>query len=180
MPQGFVFPPPPPPPPVQTYAPPAPRNASFGRGRGGLQSRGRGRGTGSQSRGRGGSRGSADWDRPQHNHTGQPSRPFFYQQQSMNSSPSNKRTHKQAFDTSRQHTPSGFAAPAVPSFGYALPLPIPSTLPSKEITAAEPKKKCTFNRLGLTPRKEEHESSEDDADEESRLALNHGDMDHQG
>lgn len=62
------------------------------------------------------------------------------------------------------------AAPAVPSFGAPLPLPV---IPAEsQDSARKPsKKKRRHNQLGLTPRAEEHESSDedDDADEETRL-----------
>ena len=49
---------------------------------------------------------------------------------------------------------------------------MPPTKSSPSKSTAEPKKKQRkFNQLGLTPRKEEYETSdEDDADEESKLA----------
>lgn len=70
--------------------------------------------------------------------------------------------------TQKSRTP---AAPAVPSFGGPLPLPVkPPTLHGT--TRKPKKKKRRHNQLGLTPKAEEHESSEeeDDTDEEARLA----------
>lgn len=83
-----------------------------------------------------------------------------------------KRGHREAFGRQRNQNSRPQAAPAVPSFGGALPLPVKP--PSIQDHARKPrKKKRKHNQLGLTPKKEEHESSEeeeDDADEESRLA----------
>ena len=60
----------------------------------------------------------------------------------------------------------GKAPPAVPSFGFSLPV-APS--PTRSDANPFPGKKRKHNQLGLTPQAEEHESSEDDVDEESRL-----------
>ena len=62
------------------------------------------------------------------------------------------------------------AAPAVPSFGGQLPLPLkPPALDGN--TRKSRKKRRKLNQLGLTPKAEEHESSgEDDTDEEAKLA----------
>lgn len=83
-----------------------------------------------------------------------------------------KRGHREAFGRPRNHNSRPQAAPAVPSFGGALPLPLKP--PSSQDHSRKPrKKKRKHNQLGLTPKTEEHESSEeeeDDADEESRLA----------
>lgn len=60
------------------------------------------------------------------------------------------------------------AAPAVPSFGNPLPVKPPAP---DNMTRAPKKKKRQHNQLGLTPKAEEHESSEeDDVDEEAKLA----------
>lgn len=67
-------------------------------------------------------------------------------------------------------------APApVPSFGASLPLPPKPPTPA-DGPALPKKKKRKYNQLGLTPKTEEHESSEEDgdADEESRLAAKCG------
>lgn len=60
-------------------------------------------------------------------------------------------------------------APAVPSFGFALPTV--SQQPPSSVDAVDnssKKKKRKFNQLGLTPKSEEHEDSEDgDVDEEA-------------
>lgn len=83
-----------------------------------------------------------------------------------------KRGYREAFGRQRNHNPRPQAAPAVPSFGGTLPLPVKP--PAAQDHARKPrKKKRKHNQLGLTPKAEEHESSEeeeDDADEESRLA----------
>lgn len=70
----------------------------------------------------------------------------------------------------RNHNHRPRAAPAVPSFGA--PLPSPSKPLDVQDSARKPRRKQRrHNQLGLTPRAEEHESSdeEDDADEETRL-----------
>ena len=85
-----------------------------------------------------------------------------------------KRGHGEAFGRPRNQNPRPQAAPAVPSFGGALPLPVKPPLPQDHGRRLR-KKKRKHNQLGLTPKTEEHESSEadeDDADEESRLASN--------
>lgn len=67
-------------------------------------------------------------------------------------------------------------APAVPSFGFALPQAPDLTLPSKPLAAGETnekrrnKKKRKTNQLGLTPKGEQHESSDEDIDEEAAYA----------
>ena len=82
-----------------------------------------------------------------------------------------KRGHGEAFNRTRnqnRHTP---VAPAVPSFGGPVPLPVkPPAL--HETTRKPRKKKLKHNQLGLTPKAEERESSEeeDDVDEEAKLA----------
>lgn len=60
-------------------------------------------------------------------------------------------------------------APSVPSFGFALPTTQPPALPKGRGEGANPKKRKT-NMLGLTPRGDMHEDSEeDDADEEAKF-----------
>ena len=82
-----------------------------------------------------------------------------------------KRRHGDAFGKSRNNNPKGQAAPAVPSFGAPLPLPVKPPVPLDNPKKSK-KKKRRHNQLGLTPRVVEHESSEedDDVDEEARLA----------
>ncbi|OAX77987.1 hypothetical protein ACJ72_07709 [Emergomyces africanus] len=79
----------------------------------------------------------------------------------------------------RPHS-SAFSAPQTSSTRPSGPLPIPSfgnSLPSKppppvDATRKHKKKKRKYNQLGLTPKTEEHESSEeeDDVDEETKLS----------
>lgn len=86
---------------------------------------------------------------------------------------SEDRNDKNPFKKPRGNGPRTQAAPAVPSF-------LPSVLQSQSSSATlfnggdgkegKKKKRRRYNALGLTPRKEEYEESEDDADEESRLA----------
>ena len=82
-----------------------------------------------------------------------------------------KRRHGDAFGRSRNKNPKGQAAPAVPSFGAPLPLPMKPPVPIDNPKRSK-KKKRRHNQLGLTPRVVEHESSEedDDVDEEAKLA----------
>lgn len=81
-----------------------------------------------------------------------------------------KRRYSSTFEKPTSQGPRPTAPPAVPSFG--VPLPAKPPLPAETSRQAQKKKKRKFNQLGLTPKTEEHESSdeEDDVDEESRLA----------
>jgi hypothetical protein len=76
----------------------------------------------------------------------------------------------------KHNDPRLAAAPAVPSFLSALPQPPsnPNSLHAEE--RRKKKKKRKYNQLGLTPRTEEHENSEeeDDTGEEARLAAEAG------
>lgn len=78
--------------------------------------------------------------------------------------------HGDVYNRTRDPSQRNQAAPAVPSFGSQLPLPLkPPAL--HENTRKPRKKKRKVNQLGLTPKAEEHESSEeDDIDEEAKLA----------
>lgn len=58
-------------------------------------------------------------------------------------------------------------APSVPSFGFALPAKPVSQLPPSAQAQRPKKKQRKFNQLGLTPRREEHEDSEEEVDEEA-------------
>lgn len=62
-------------------------------------------------------------------------------------------------------------APAVPSFGPSLPSK-PDQIPTSHDESQKPPKKKPrkYNQFGLTPRKEEHENSEDDVDDEAKHA----------
>ena len=86
---------------------------------------------------------------------------------------SQKRMHSDAFGAPRGAVSRAPAPPAVPSFGNALPVKPP--LP-QESGKKPRKKKRKHNQLGLTPKVEEHESSEEeeDVDEESKLAAQAG------
>ena len=88
-----------------------------------------------------------------------------------------KRAHGNAFPRSRSTIPKMPAAPAVPSFGLPLPQQVSVIDGDKRLK----KKKRKHNQLGLTPRTEEHESSEeeDDVDEEVKLAAAHTGSDDQ-
>jgi hypothetical protein len=73
-------------------------------------------------------------------------------------------------NTSQKPVPKSAVSPAVPSFASALfPTPIQ---PASTETENKKKRKRKHNVLGLTPRTEEHESSEEDADvdEEAKFA----------
>ncbi|KAJ5180430.1 hypothetical protein N7492_003640 [Penicillium capsulatum] len=81
----------------------------------------------------------------------------------------NKRDHTGALGKPKSTAPRCPAPPPVPSFGNPLPSKPPP--PADGLAAQNPKKKRKFNQLGLTPKTEEHESSdEEDIDEESKLA----------
>jgi hypothetical protein len=72
---------------------------------------------------------------------------------------------KQNFHHSAQ--PRTTAPPCVPAYGT----PLPSITSGAADKAPEPlKKKRKYNQLGLTPKTEDHESSEEDIDEEAKLA----------
>ncbi|KAJ5612637.1 hypothetical protein N7510_005831 [Penicillium lagena] len=80
-----------------------------------------------------------------------------------------KRDHSAAFGKPQSTAPRTPAPPPVPSFGNPLPSKPPAVV---DATRKLPKKrKRKHNQLGLTPKTDEHESSEeDDVDEESKLA----------
>lgn len=82
-----------------------------------------------------------------------------------------KRGDRESYNRPRNQNQRTQIAPAVPSFGSQLPLPLKP--PALHGTTRKPrKKKRKHNQLGLTPKAEEHESSEEeeDTDEEARLA----------
>ncbi|KAJ5675797.1 hypothetical protein N7462_008694 [Penicillium macrosclerotiorum] len=81
----------------------------------------------------------------------------------------NKRDHSSAFSKPQSTVPRTPAPPPVPSFGNPLPSKPP---PAADATRKPKKRKRKHNQLGLTPKTEEHESSEeeDDIDEEAKLA----------
>lgn len=80
-----------------------------------------------------------------------------------------KRGTPAALQRPQNSLPRPQAAPAVPSFGIPLPLKPPAPSDSGRNTK---KKKRKHNLLGLTPKADVHESSEEDedADEEAKLA----------
>ncbi|KAL8827059.1 MAG: hypothetical protein Q9191_003415 [Dirinaria sp. TL-2023a] len=82
-----------------------------------------------------------------------------------------KRNRTEAFRKTHDDQQKSKVAPAVPSFGSALPVDLPVKPPVPE-PKKKRKKKRRYNQLGLTPKTEEHESSdeEDDQDEEAKLA----------
>ncbi|OQD85029.1 hypothetical protein PENANT_c011G06791 [Penicillium antarcticum] len=86
-----------------------------------------------------------------------------------------KRDHSSAF--SKHTAPRTPAAPAVPSFGNPLPSKPPPAADANGNNRKQKKRKRKHNQLGLTPKTEDHESSEDDeeADEESKLATGESD-----
>jgi hypothetical protein len=82
----------------------------------------------------------------------------------------NKRDHTSAFSKPQSSIPRTPAPPAVPSFGNPLPSKPP---PAADVTRKPAKKrKRKHNQLGLTPKTDDHESSEEeeDVDEEIKLA----------
>ncbi|OOQ84580.1 CCCH zinc finger protein [Penicillium brasilianum] len=82
---------------------------------------------------------------------------------------SNKRDHTSAFSKPQSSVPRTPAPPPVPSFGNPLPSKPP---PAADATRKPKKRKRKHNQLGLTPKTDDHESSEEeeDVDEESKLA----------
>ncbi|KAK2799019.1 hypothetical protein FQN50_008646 [Emmonsiellopsis sp. PD_5] len=86
----------------------------------------------------------------------------------------NKRPHSSAFGAPRTPNTKPAAPLPVPSFGNPLPAnPLPSKPPpSVDATRKHKKKRRKYNQLGLTPKTEEHESSEtdNDVDEEAKLS----------
>ncbi|MCJ1434704.1 hypothetical protein MMC27_004073 [Xylographa pallens] len=81
--------------------------------------------------------------------------------------PGQQPTSSAAFSGSRIIVAKSLAPPSVPEFGA----PIAIGHPPKLEKAHKPRKKRKFNQLGLTPKTEDHESSEDeDVDEETKLA----------
>ena len=80
-----------------------------------------------------------------------------------------KRIHSDAFGPKHRTPVRPPAPPAVPSFGN--PLPVKPPVPQENVKRPR-KKKRKHNQLGLTPKAEEHESSEEeeDVDEEAKLA----------
>ncbi|OQE44603.1 hypothetical protein PENCOP_c002G03587 [Penicillium coprophilum] len=105
--------------------------------------------------------GQARGPRPPHAHGNQGPKPKHTQ----------KRDHSSAFNKPQSTAPRTTAAPAVPSFGNPLPSKPPPAADSTANRKAK-KRKRKHNQLGLTPHTEDHESSEEEADEdeESKLA----------
>lgn len=98
-------------------------------------------------------------------------RPHAHGNQGPKPKPAQKRDHSSAFNKPQSTAPRTPAAPAVPSFGNPLPLKPPPVADSTANRKAK-KRKRKHNQLGLTPNTEDHESSEEEADEdeESKLA----------
>jgi hypothetical protein len=81
---------------------------------------------------------------------------------------------KRPYSAIASRSPRPTAPPATPSFGFQLQLPI-AVSPPDPPSDAKAKKPRTHNVLGLTPRTEEHESSEEEGmDEEAKLASSLG------
>ena len=95
-----------------------------------------------------------------------------------------KRTHNQAFSSNNASIPQSAAKPEskpkmpappiIPSFGFALPGVVSQPANVGNSNAAESveikKKARKHNSLGLTPKGEVNEDSEDDVDEEAAFA----------
>ncbi|KAL1960806.1 hypothetical protein VTO42DRAFT_6636 [Malbranchea cinnamomea] len=79
----------------------------------------------------------------------------------------NKRPHQNTPNRAHNNVPQTSAPPAVPSFGIPLPVKPP---PPADATQQPAKKKRKYNQLGLTPKTDEPQLSEeeDDADEEAK------------
>ena len=152
----FAFPPPPPPPPKTSYQsyPNFPANQS------------RTNPTSHQAqygtyRGRGHGNGFRGSTQPRANTSQRQSYGFHSPHQQS----------PRGFGRDRATAPRAPAAPAVPRFG--LPLPSKPT-PTPEKSVPVKKRKREHNQLGLTPKQEEHVSSEEDLDEEEHLARTMG------
>jgi hypothetical protein len=137
----------------------------------------------SDSRSGGGQRSDFRRDRSSHynrdsrsnQHSSHSSRGGLYRSNHRDDNPrGQKRRHGDAFDR-KDNNPRSQIAPPVPGFGISLPSKPP---PAEDAPPEEKKSKKTRSRskklkLGLTPKGEDHESSEeDDADEETKLASN--------
>ncbi|KAK2861431.1 hypothetical protein FQN49_004210 [Arthroderma sp. PD_2] len=183
---GFSFPPPPPPPPSNTSFTPQPYNNNYnGRGRGNPHHRGRGRGSGPR-RGRGGhGMDPSIWNLPpQHQPYQQAHGTGYSYGQTHYTAPTNylptpTPTYppmRWGFDNHDRRQPTDRRQKRPHETAFTAPLPVPSfnTLPSKPPPPAptRPRKQRKHNQLGLTPKTEEHESSESEADvdEEAKLA----------
>lgn len=168
--QTFTFPPPPPPPPRRAndshnssqrgggqILGPSRGRGGFGRGRGPGHHAGRGRGRGAQ-------RGQLS-QQLQASRTSAPTKSQGYPTSQQ------KRDHATAFggDALRRSRPP--AAPAVPSFTASLASLLPKQAAPQPVPSAQsPPKERTKNALGLTPANAELSESEDDEEEEKRLA----------
>ncbi|KAJ5986889.1 hypothetical protein N7451_011254 [Penicillium sp. IBT 35674x] len=84
-----------------------------------------------------------------------------------------KRDHASAFNKPQSTVPRVPAPPPVPSFGNPLPCKPP---PAVDATRQPKKRKRKHNLLGLTPKTDEHESSEEEehVDEEAKAASDAG------
>jgi hypothetical protein len=94
---------------------------------------------------------------------GHPSPPSFGGPQSPR-----KRPYSAAFTKPPATGPRPQAAPAVPSFNAGIPFSLPPK--PTEPPHGKNKKPRKHNQLGLTPASQDHESSSDDENEESKLA----------
>ena len=182
-PNNFVFPPPPPPPSQTSYqnCPTYPSNQSRDFSNDSHASYGsyRGRGQANEPRGSSLPRGGIN-QRQSYGYHGprqQSVRGAYSSHHTVSNSPNYGSRPSQfdafngGFKRERPTAPRAPAAPAVPRFG--LPLP------SKPIAAVDTlppikKRKREHNQLGLTPKQEDHESSEEDVEEEERLARSLG------
>lgn len=162
---NFTFPPPPPPPPQRHYDPSTQysrgraNGAGAFRGRGGLRGAFNQRGTSYGGRGRG----NSNYNSSSLSQVQTPLPTFA----PSSLSTSSKRSHAAAFSSNPRSRP--VAPPAVPSFNDSLA----SLLPPKPVStniAAKPTAAKKTNMLGLTPARVDESESEDDLDEESRMA----------
>lgn len=155
-------------------------NGQWNNQRGGFQQdrgasyRGRGsRGSSSGPRGRGRGRGHDQGNRGRGSF-GTGLRGASYQQQSYNPCQQPRPSSRSDNAAPKDSYPS---APAIPSFGLPLPgfIPaVPSTTPSASSLPPtkkhKPNAKRKTNFLGLTPKGEDYEDSEDDANDEAQFA----------
>lgn len=124
-------------------------------------------------------------------HPPDPPRPYSTKHDSPNPFPGNNKrkrepptrgthsthqSHNSSFHNQRHHhngkpdKAKAKVAPQVPNFGFALSTPQAAQPSADSTDKPKKKKRRKHNQLGLTPKGEEHEDSEDEIDEEAAFA----------
>ncbi|KAJ9669337.1 hypothetical protein H2201_000689 [Coniosporium apollinis] len=123
-------------------------------------------------------------------HPPDPPRPYSTKHDSPNPFPGNNKRKREppmrgGHSTHQSHNPSfhnqrhqhgkpdkakAKVAPQVPNFGFAFSTPQAANPPADSTDKPKKKKRRKHNQLGLTPKGEEHEDSEDEIDEEAAFA----------